>query len=87
MSADREWPNCDRLIIEIEVDGFNAEGIQVTADKFADGDVLAVITEENMRDEVGVTFVSQPGEKCMNSDFDVFARTCRIVGARIERRP
>lgn len=73
----------DRLILEIEVPDFDVSGAQEVIDEYADGDVLFVVTEEWMRDEVGVTFVSLPGEKCLNSDFDVITRTCRIVGARI----
>lgn len=73
----------DRLILEIEVPEFNVDGAQEAADEFLDGDVLAIVTEEWMREEVGVTFVTIPGEKNLNSDFEVHSRVCRIVGARI----
>ena len=72
-----------RLVLEIEVPDFNVEGAQEAADEFLDGDVLAIVTEEWMRYEVGVTFVTIPGEKCMNDDFEIVSRVCRIVGARI----
>jgi hypothetical protein len=35
------------------------------------------------RPDVGLTFVTIPGEKEMNSDFEVKAMEGRIVGARI----
>lgn len=72
-----------RLILEIEVPDFNVDGAQEAADEFLDGDVLAIVIEEWMREEVGVTFVTLPGEKNMNSDFEIHSRVCRIVGARI----
>ena len=72
-----------RLILEIEVSEFNVDGAKESADEFVDGDVLAIVTEEWMRDEIGVTFVTIPGEKSMNHEFEIFTRTCRIVGARI----
>lgn len=73
----------NRLLLEIEIPDFNVDGAQEAADEYLDGDVLAIVTEEWMREEVGVTFVTIPGEKSMNDDFEVIARTCRIVGARI----
>lgn len=77
-----------RLILEIEVPDFNVDGAQEAADEFLDGDLLHIVTEEWMREEVGVTFVTLPGEKNLNSDFEVHSRVCRIVGARIaEPRP
>ena len=72
-----------RLILEIEVPNFNVEGAQEAADEFCNGNLLWIVTEEWMREDVGVTFVTIPGEKTMNDDFEVQARTCRIVGARI----
>lgn len=73
----------DRLVLEIEVPEFNADGIQAAADEFCDGDVLFIVTEELMRRDVGLTLVSIPGEKCMNDDFEVHAMDGRIIGARI----
>ena len=75
----------DRLILEIEVPDFNVDGAQEAADEFCDGDVLFIVTEEWMRPEVGVTFVTIPGEKEQNRDFEVHSRVCRIVGARIAK--
>lgn len=71
-----------RLILEIEVPDFNVDGAQEAADEFLDGSVLDIVIEEWMREEVGVTFVTIPGEN-LNSDFEVHSRVCRIVGARI----
>ena len=49
-------------------------------------DLADMITEELMRDRVGVTLVTLPGEKCLNSEFDVVSYTGTIVGAEtIER--
>lgn len=78
-----------RLILEIEVPDFNVDGtLENIADMadVTDVTVLDVVLDEWMRREVGVTFVTLPGEKNLNSDFDVHALTCRIVGARIEER-
>ena len=72
-----------KLVLEIEVPDFNVDGAQEAADEFLDGSVLDIVIEEWMREEVGVTFVTIPGEKSMNSDFEVHSRVCRIVGARI----
>lgn len=72
-----------RLILHIEVPDFNVEGAQEAADEFYDGDVFPIVIEEWMRSEVGVTFVTIPGEKSMNHELEVIARTCRIVGAEI----
>ena len=72
-----------RLILEIEVPDFNVEGAQEAADEFCDGDLLFIVTEEWMRPDVGVTFVTIPGEKSRNSDFELHTRVGRIVGARI----
>ena len=73
----------DRLVLEIEVPDFNVDGAQEAADEFLDGSILDIVIEEWMREEVGVTFVTIPGVKNMNSDFEVHSRVCRIVGARI----
>lgn len=75
----------ERLVLEIEVPDFSVEGTQEFVDSFPDFSVLDVVTEEWMRPEVGVTFVTLPGEKSMNHDFEVVSRVCRIVGARITR--
>jgi hypothetical protein len=39
-----------------------------------------------MRQEVGITLVSIPGEKCTSDDFEVHAYTGRIVGADLRDR-
>lgn len=72
-----------RLVIEVEIPDFNVEGIQAAADEFCDGDVAFIVTEELMREEVGLTFVTIPGEKSQNHEFEVHTRVGRIVGARI----
>jgi len=75
----------ERLVLHVEVPDFNVEGAQEAADEFYDGDVLPIVIEEWMRSEIGVTFVTIPGEKSMNHEFEVVARTCRIVDAEIVR--
>lgn len=73
-----------RLVLEIEVPDFWVDGTtQEAADEWYEGDILPIVTEEWMREDVGLTFVSLPGEKNLNSDFEVHTRTCRIVGARV----
>jgi hypothetical protein len=72
-----------RLVLEIEVPEFYVDG---TEQEFADEHDLTVFdiaTEEWMRRDVGLTFVSIPGEKNLSSDFEVHAMNGRIVGARI----
>jgi hypothetical protein len=72
-----------RLVIEVEVPDFNVDGVQEAADEFCGGDVAFIVTEELMRGDVGLTFVTIPGEKSQNHDFEVHTRVGRIVGARI----
>lgn len=75
------------LVLHIEVPGFYADDLDQLAaimsepDPPGPDDRLFVVIEEWMREEVGVTLVSIPGEKCMNDDFEVKAFTGRIVGA------
>lgn len=72
-----------RLVLEIEVPEFYVDG---TEQEFADEHELTlfdIATEEWMRPDVGVTFVSIPGEKNLSSDFEVHAMDGRIVGVRI----
>lgn len=71
-----------RLVLEIEVPDFYVSDEQEFADEHG-LTLLDIVTEEWMRPEVGITLVSIPGEKCMNSDSEVHARVGRIVGARI----
>lgn len=73
----------ERLILEIEVPDFNVEGAQEAADEFCDGDLLYIVTEEWMREDVGLTFMTIPAEKS-NHDCEIHTRVGRIVGARIE---
>jgi hypothetical protein len=75
----------DRLILEIEVPDFNVDGAQDAADEFCDGDLHFIVTEEWMREDVIVVANDIPGEKNLNSDFEIHALTGRIVGARIVR--
>ena len=72
-----------RLVLEIEVPDFNVDGAQDAADEYCDGDLFPIVIEEWMRESVGLTFVTIPGEKSLNSDFEVHTRVGRIVGARI----
>lgn len=82
-TTDREDTG-HRLVLEIEVPEFWVDG---STQEFCDENdckVLDVVREEWMREDVGLTFVSIPGEKETNSDFEVHAMNGRIVGARIE---
>jgi hypothetical protein len=75
------------LVLHIEIPGFNADGLDEYAaicsepDPPGPEDRLYVVTEEWMRETVGITLVSIPGEKCMSDDFEIHAFTGRIVGA------
>ena len=74
-----------RLVLEIAVPDFYVDKDDVeNINEYAEGDVLFVVTEEWIRSEVGLTFMTRPGEKMMNDDFEVICRTCEIVGARLE---
>lgn len=75
-------PEEARLVLHIEVEGFNVAGVR-DAMALADCELIDIVTEEWMREEVGLTLVSLPGEKCMNSDFEVHAMNGRIVGAHL----
>ncbi|HEX5370040.1 MAG TPA: hypothetical protein VFY10_11545 [Dehalococcoidia bacterium] len=76
-----------RLVLEIEVPDFYVDGTtQQVCDEFG-CEIVDIVTDEWMREDVGLTFVSIPGEKEMNSDFEVHAMNGRIVGARIEELP
>lgn len=79
------------LVLHIEVEGFNAEGLDEYAAILAEPEQpgaehrLKVVTEEWIREEVGLTLVSLPDEKSMNDDFGVHAFNGRIVGAHLRR--
>jgi hypothetical protein len=72
-----------RLVLEIEVPEFYVDGTEQAFADEHDLSLLDIATEEWMRPDVGLTFVTIPGEKEMNSDFEVKALEGRIVGARI----
>lgn len=79
------------LVLHVAVPGFWADDLDGCAREIADGeptdaDRLEVVLEEWMREEVGITLVSLPGEKCMGDDFEVHAYTGRIVGASLRDR-
>lgn len=75
------------LVLHVEIDGFYADDLDECAAIYSEPDPpgprerLDVVTEEWMRETVGITLVGIPGEKCMNDDFEVRAYTGRIVGA------
>jgi hypothetical protein len=83
------------LVLHVEIPGFYADDLDQCAGYLSEPgapgpeDRLYVVTEEWMREEVGITLVSLPGEKCLSDDFEVRAFTGRIVGAEsreVERR-
>ncbi len=77
------------LVLHIEVPGVYADDLPRAAAECSRGaeptpeDYLFVVTEEWMREEVGLTLVTLPGEKNLNEDFEVHAYTGRIVGADV----
>jgi hypothetical protein len=76
----------ERLVLEIEVPGFNVDGAQEMADELCEGDVLTLLTEHWMRRDVVLALVSLPGEKEIESDFELHGMEGRIIGARIMGR-
>lgn len=83
------------LVLHIAVPGFWADDLDEMAAIAAGGrdtgeptaeDRLYIVTEEWMRQDVGITLVSLPGFKETNSDFEVHAYTGRIVGAEVKDR-
>ena len=78
-----------RLVLHIEVPGVWADDLPQSAADLSDPDeptpqdYLSVVLEEWMREDVGLTIVTQPGWGEMNEDFMVVAHTGRIVGAEV----
>lgn len=58
--------------------------IMTEPDEPTEDDYLFLVTEEWMREEVTLTIVTYPGEKCMNHEFDVVPFRGRIVGVSME---
>jgi hypothetical protein len=71
-------------VLEIEVPGFYVDVAEVEFCDEHDIPIVDMVTEEWMRRDVGLTFVTVPGEKNLNSEFGVVAMNGRIIGARIE---
>lgn len=75
------------LVLHVEVPGFWADDLDKAAGYVSEPDPptardrLFVVTEEWMREEVGITLVSLPGEKSLSDDFEVHSYTGRIIGA------
>lgn len=80
------------LVLHVTVPGFYADDLDDCAKEYADEEEptarerLEVVLEEWMREEIGITLVSLPGEKSMSDDFEVHAYTGRIVGAELRNR-
>lgn len=79
------------LVLHVEVEGFWADDLDEAAEMYGyePGDPkggAVVVTEEWMRETVGLTLVGIPGDKCMSDDFEVHAYTARIVGAEARDR-
>jgi hypothetical protein len=76
------------LVLYIEIPNFNTSGImeflaEILEHKPTPKEIADYLTDEVMREEVGVTLVSLAAPKCANDDFDVFARLGKIVGAEV----
>jgi hypothetical protein len=75
------------LVLHIEIPGFWADDLDQLAGYLSEPeppgpeDRLFIVTEEWMREEVGIMLVGIPGQKCMSDDFEVRAYTGRIIGA------
>lgn len=78
-----------RLVLHIEVPGVYADDLPQSAADFSETgeptpqDYLDVVLEEWMRQEVGLTIVTQPGWGETNDDFMVVAHNGRVVGAEV----
>jgi hypothetical protein len=90
--SDGETAPRKKFILTIEVDGFNADDLDEYAGYIAEPDPpdaddrLFVVTEEWIRPDVTITVCTLPGDKCMNSDFELVAFSGRIIGAEIRDR-
>src|SRR3546814_20771681 len=77
------------LILHVEVEGFYADDLDEMAGHVREEgtvtpeDRLYVVTEEWMRQEVGITLVSLPGEKCLSAVFMVKAFNGRSEERRV----
>lgn len=75
------------LVLSIALPDFNADDLDELAGYCSEpdppdaNDRLFVVTEEWMRDEIGLFFTTIPGDKCMSDDFGTVAEMGRIVGA------
>jgi hypothetical protein len=73
-----------RLILEIELPSdFHVDSETQTTAEELEIPILDIVLGEWMREDVGLTFVSIPGEKNLSGDFGVHAMNGVIVGARI----
>jgi hypothetical protein len=83
-----EQETAHRLVLEIEVPEFYVDGTeQEAADEWYKGDLLPIVIDEWMREDVVLAFVSQPGEKEQNSDFELHGMVGRIIGAKLQPSP
>ncbi len=77
------------LILHIAVPGIWADDLPQAAAEWAatdeptPQDYLDAVTEEWMRQEVGLTIVSLPGDGNLNDEYEVHAYDGRIVGAEV----
>lgn len=77
------------LVLHIQVPGVYADDLHKHAAFLSEPDEPGpreyrdVVLDEWMREEVGLTIVTLPGEKCDNDDFGVHAYTGRVVGAEV----
>lgn len=78
------------LVLEIKVPQFYAEDLEEQVKLMKqegweprDGALTYIVTEEMVRREVGLSLVSLPSEKCLNSDFQLINTDGVIVGARV----
>jgi hypothetical protein len=91
MSENENFPPepTKKLVLTIVVHGIWADDLPESAAIWAENDdptprdYLNVVLEEWMREDIGVTLVSLPGDKCMNDDFVVSAHDATIIGAAV----
>lgn len=79
------------LVLHIEVPGVWADDLDEHAALLANGtpdaeDYRMLLTEDWMREQVGLTIVTWPSEKSQNHEFEVHSYVGRIVGGEARDR-
>lgn len=71
------------VVLKVRVPGIYADDLQEIADEYYDGNLADYLLEEGFYPSVGLTLVTMPGEKCLNSDFGIHHYEAEVVGAEV----